>query len=430
MVSLFRLHARQILDSRGYPTIEVEAELSDGSVGRASIPSGASTGSHEALELRDKDPSHYLGKGVLQAVDHVNTVIAPHLEDNDPFDQAALDQEMLVKDGSENLSNWGANAVLGISLAIAKAAATSRNLPFYRYLRQLYLQQGGSLAPQAVEWQLPTPMFNVMNGGAHTRWESTDFQEFMIIPLTCSSFAQCLEQGSLIYHYLGKLLPQQGLSSLVGDEGGFAPKVASNEAAVQLLIDAIQHAGLREGIDVGIGIDAATSELFEHGQYVFKKEAQTLTSAQMVEFWQKWLQTYPITSLEDGCAEDDWEGWHRLTSELSHKIMIVGDDLLVTNPDRIALAIQQKACTALLMKINQIGTLTQSFAAVKMARNAGWDIIVSHRSGETEDTSIADIAVAVGAEYVKMGAPARSERTAKYNQLLRIEEELQQTANR
>lgn len=426
MVSLFGLRARQILDSRGYPTVEVEAELSDGSIGRASIPSGASTGTHEALELRDEDPAHYLGKGVLKAVDHVNNVIAPHLKDNDPFDQAALDQEMKTKDGSDNFSSWGANAVLGISLAISKAAANSKKIPYYRYIRELFLQQGGTLSPSIPEWCMPTPMFNVMNGGAHTRWESTDFQEFMIIPKTCPSFALCLEQGSLIYHYLGKLLPEKGLSSLVGDEGGYAPAVSSNQAALELMIEAIQHAGLREGIDVGIGIDAAASELFEHGHYVFKKEGKTLTSDQLIEFWEHWLQTFPITSLEDGCAEDDWEGWHQLTQKLGDKTMIVGDDLLVTNPDRIKLAIQQKACNALLMKINQIGTLSESFAAVKLAREAGWQIIVSHRSGETEDTSIADIAVGVGADYVKMGAPARSERTAKYNQLLRIEEELLQ----
>jgi len=422
MVSLLRVSARQILDSRGNPTVEAEAELSDGSLGRASVPSGASKGKHEALELRDNDPQHFSGKGVLHAVAHVENVIGPAILNNDPFDQIGIDQEIVARDGTQSLSRFGANAVLGVSLAVSKAAAQSLKLPYYRYIRQLFTQDFYSQQP--LTWEMPIPMFNIMNGGAHTRWESTDFQEFMVIPAHQQSFAQTLEMGTTIYHQLQKVLQSHSLSTLIGDEGGYAPAVKSNEEALDLIIEAIQEAGFREGVDVNLGLDAAASELFNTDEYIFKKSNQKFSSTQLIEQWQTLLTQYPIISLEDGLAEDDWKNWQTLTKKCGHQKMIVGDDLLATNIERIQKAIELQACNALLMKINQIGTLSESLAAVALAKSAGWKIVVSHRSGETEDTSIADIAVGVNADYVKMGATARSERTAKYNQLLRIEEDL------
>lgn len=426
MPSLVSLHARQILDSRGTPTIEVEATLTDGAKGIASVPSGASTGTHESHELRDGDAKHYGGKGVEDAVDHVNKEIAPILIDNDLFNQAAVDNELVMRDGTSNLARWGANAILGVSLAISKAAAASVHLPYYRYVRALYNIEAAQtkLAPQLHEFKMPTPMFNVMNGGAHTNWETTDFQEFMIVPQMARRFSDALEQGVGIYHQLEKVLTDNGFSTLVGDEGGYAPNVKTNQAAMDLIMTAIKDCQLVAGQDVGLALDAATSELYSDHHYQLKIEKRTLTTDEMIAFWHDWLAKYPIMSLEDGLAEDDWSGWMTLSHELDSKIMIVGDDLLVTNPERIQRAMSSRACNSLLMKVNQIGTLSESLKAIQLARSAGWKIIVSHRSGETEDTSIADIAVGVGAEYVKMGAPARSERTAKYNQLLRIEEEL------
>jgi len=420
MVSLLRVSARQILDSRGFPTVEVEVELSDGSLGRASVPSGASTGTHEALELRDNDPEHFSGKGVLQAIEHIHTLIAPAIINNDPFNQFGIDQEIVTRDQTDNLSTFGANAVLGVSLAISKAAANSLKLPYYRYIRQIFNQNFPKAATD--RWEMPIPMFNIMNGGAHTRWESTDFQEFMVVPLLKHSFAYNLEEGALIYHHLGQILKKKNLSTLVGDEGGFAPSVASDQKAMELIIDAIQEAGLREGIDVGIALDAATSELFAKDHYTFPKTKKTFSGPEMIANWETWFAKYPLMSLEDGLAEDDWDNWQMLTQKFGSHKLIVGDDLLVTNLERIEKAIEMKACNALLMKVNQIGTLSESLAAIAMAKKAGWKVVVSHRSGETEDTSIADIAVGVNADFVKMGAPARSERTAKYNQLLRIEE--------
>jgi len=426
MPSLVSLHARQILDSRGNPTIEVEATLTDGAKGIASIPSGASTGSHESIELRDKDPAHYGGKSVEQAVAHVNQEIAPILINNDLFNQTAIDNELVLRDGTSNLARWGANAILGVSLAVSKAAATSVHLPYYRYIRALYNLEAAQtkITPELHSFSMPTPMFNVMNGGAHTDWQTTDFQEFMIVPQKKLRFAQALEQGVAVYHQLEKVLAEKNYSTLVGDEGGFAPSVETNQAAMELLLTAISEAHFVAGQDIGVALDAAMSELYSNHHYTLKIENKTLTTDEMIAFWHHWLEKYPIMSLEDGLAEDDWSGWMTLSHELQNKIMVVGDDLLVTNPERIQRAISSQACNSLLMKVNQIGTLTESLKAIHLARSAGWKIIVSHRSGETEDTSIADIAVGVGAEYVKMGAPARSERTAKYNQLLRIEEEL------
>ncbi len=411
--------AREILDSRGNPTVEVEVILADGSVGRAAVPSGASTGVHEALELRDGDKNRYNGKGVTKAVDNVNGPIAAALYDMDATDQMAIDATMLALDGTPNKSNMGANAILGTSLAVAKAAAASLGLPLYRYI-------GGVFAHV-----LPVPMMNILNGGAHTAWQSTDAQEFMIMPLGAESFAEGLRWGSEIYHALKSVLKGKGYTALVGDEGGYAPALKSNAEAVEVILEAIEKAGYKAGEQVGIALDPAASELYEaeSGLYNLRKEGKKLTSEQMVDFWKSWVEQYPIVSIEDGLAEDDWEGFQLMTREMGDKIQIVGDDLLVTNPERIRRAIRENTVNSVLIKLNQIGSLTETLEAVQLCHRNGWTAVVSHRSGETEDATIADLVVAVNAGQIKTGAPARSDRVAKYNQLLRIEEELGSAAS-
>jgi len=406
---------REILDSRGNPTVEVEVRLSGGDVGRAAVPSGASTGAHEAVELRDGDKSRYGGKGVLKAVENVNTTIAEELLGLDALDQVGIDQFLIGLDGSPNKDNLGANAILGVSLAVAKAAAAAVGLPLYRYI-------GGVSART-----LPVPMMNILNGGKHAV-DSTDLQEFMIMPVGAGSFAEALRWGAETYHALKKVLAQRGYSTNVGDEGGYAPSLKSNAEAVEVILAAIEAAGYQPGKDIWIALDPASSEIYEDGKYVLKKEGRSLTSEEMIAFYEDWINQYPIISIEDGMAEDDWEGWKLLTGRIGDRVQLVGDDLLVTNVERVKRAIQEKACTALLCKVNQIGTLTEAITAVEMSHRAGWAAIVSHRSGETEDTTIADLVVALNTGQIKTGAPARTDRVAKYNQLLRIEEELADTA--
>ncbi len=410
------IHGREILDSRGNPTVEVEVILADGSWGRAAVPSGASTGVHEALELRDGDKSRYNGKGVLRAVENVNTVLAEEFVGWDATEQKAIDQRMLELDGTPNKSKLGANAILGVSLAVAKAAAASLQLPLYRYLGGVYAHV------------LPTPMMNILNGGAHTGWQSTDMQEFMIMPVGAPSFAEGLRWGSEIYHALKGVLKAKGYATLVGDEGGFAPALKANEEAIEVILEAIQKAGYKVGEEVAIALDPASSEFYEEGKYNLRREGKVYSSEELVKFWEKWVDQYPIVSLEDGLAEDDWEGWTMLQAALGDKVQLVGDDLLVTNPERIRRGIREKTCNALLVKLNQIGSLTETLEAVQLVQRAGWNAVVSHRSGETEDTTIADLAVAFNIGQIKTGAPARSDRVAKYNRLLRIEEELADTA--
>jgi enolase len=417
MTFIESLLAREILDSRGNPTIEVEVLLSSGAVGRAAVPSGASTGVHEAVELRDGDKSRYGGKGVTKAVEHVNDTLADELIGVDALDQIAIDEFMVALDGTENKGNLGANAILGVSLAVAKAAAEALGLPLYRYL--------GGVGART----LPVPMMNILNGGKHAV-NSTDFQEFMIMPVGASSFAEGLRWGSEIYHSLKKVLHDQGHSTNVGDEGGFAPSLGGNVKAVEVILKAIEQAGYRPGEDVFIALDPASSELYdeESGLYKLEIEGRNLSSEELVDLWADWVERFPIISLEDGMAEDDWDGWKLLSQKLGDKVQLVGDDLLVTNVTRIERAIREKACNALLCKVNQIGTLTESIAAIEMSHRAGWATVVSHRSGETEDTTIADLVVAFNTGQIKTGAPARSDRVAKYNQLLRIEEELDESA--
>ncbi len=410
------IHGREILDSRGNPTVEVEVVLADGSWGRAAVPSGASTGAHEALELRDGDKSRYNGKGVLRAVENVNTVLAEEFIGWDATEQKAIDQRMLELDGTPNKSKLGANAILGVSLAVAKAAAASLQLPLYRYLGGVYAHV------------LPTPMMNILNGGAHTGWQSVDMQEFLIMPLGAPSFAEGLRWGSEIYHALKAVLKSKGYTTLVGDEGGFAPHLKANEEAIEVILEAIEKAGYKVGEDVALALDPATSELYEDGKYNLRREGKIFTSEELIKFWEKWIDQYPIVSLEDGLAEDDWEGWAMLQEALGDKVQLVGDDLLVTNPERIRRGIREKTCNALLVKLNQIGSLTETLEAVQLVQRAGWNAVVSHRSGETEDTTIADLVVAFNIGQIKTGAPARSDRVAKYNRLLRIEEELGETA--
>ena len=404
---------RQILDSRGNPTVEVEIQLSGGATGRAAVPSGASTGVHEAVELRDGDKSKYGGKGVLQAVKNVNTVLAAELEGADALDQVAIDQFMLELDGTENKSRLGANAILGVSLAVAKAAAEASGLPLYRYL-------GGVNAHT-----LPVPMMNILNGGKHAV-NSTDFQEFMVMPAGAPSFAEGVRWGTEIYHALKEVLHDAGYSTNVGDEGGFAPSLGGNAAAIEVILQAIEKAGYRPAEDVYIALDPAVSELYvaETGRYKLEIEGIELSSQELVDLWADWSARYPIISIEDGMAEDDWDGWKLLHATIGDRVQLVGDDLLVTNVKRIARAIDERACNALLCKVNQIGTLTESIAAIEMSHRAGWAAVVSHRSGETEDDTIADLVVAFNTGQIKTGAPARSDRVAKYNQLLRIDEEL------
>ncbi len=408
--------AREILDSRGNPTVEVEVLLTDGSVGRAAVPSGASTGAHEALELRDGDGARFGGKGVQKAVENVNMTIAEELYGWDALDQEGIDSFMLGLDGTPNKSQLGANAILGVSLAVAKAAAVSLGLPLYRYL-------GGVSANN-----LPVPMMNILNGGAHTGWQSTDFQEFMIMPVGAESFSEGLRWGAEIYQSLKKVLKGKGYSTNVGDEGGFAPALKNDEEAIEAILEAIQAAGYQPGQDIMIALDPAASELWDNGKYNLRIQGRVLTSDQMVALWQDWVTRYPIISLEDGLAEDDWDGWVALTQAIGGRVQVVGDDLLVTNVERLAKAISIKAANSILIKLNQIGSLSETLAAIEMAKRAGWTAVVSHRSGETEDTTIADLAVAMNTGQIKTGAPARSDRVAKYNQLLRIEEELAEAA--
>jgi enolase len=404
------VRGREILDSRGNPTLEVEVTLIDGSFGRAAVPSGASTGSHEALELRDGDAARYGGKGVTRAVEHVNGEIAATVLGLSAFEQALIDL-----DGTKDKSRLGANAVLGVSLAAARAAAASLELPLYRYL-------GGPAARV-----LPVPMFNILNGGKHAA-DSTDFQEFMVMPVGASSFAEALRMGSEVYHALQKVLQKRGLSTNVGDEGGFAPSLPSNEGAIEVVLAAIEAAGYRPGEQVALALDPAASEFYHDGKYVLARENRQLSGEEMAAFWGDWCDKHPIVSIEDGMAEDDWKGWWQLTANLGRRIQIVGDDLFVTNVERLAKGIREGAANSILIKLNQIGTLTETLAAIDMAHRAGWTAVVSHRSGETEDTTIADLAVAAGTGQIKSGAPARGERVAKYNRLLRIEEELGSTA--
>ena len=404
---------RQVLDSRGNPTVEVEVQLSGGATGRAAVPSGASTGVHEAVELRDGDNSMYGGKGVLQAVNNVNTVLAGELEGADALDQVTIDRFMLELDGTENKSRLGANAILGVSLAVAKAAASSSGLPLYRYL--------GGVNAQS----LPVPMMNILNGGKHAV-NSTDFQEFMVMPTGAPSFAEAVRWGTEIYHALKDVLHESGYSTNVGDEGGFAPSLGGNAAAIDVILQAIEKAGYRPAEDVYLALDPAVSELYveETGRYKLDIEGIELSSEELAELWTDWSNRYPIISIEDGMAEDDWEGWKQLHAKIGDRVQLVGDDLLVTNVKRIQRAVDERACNALLCKVNQIGTLTESIAAIEMSHRAGWAAVVSHRSGETEDDTIADLAVAFNTGQIKTGAPARSDRVAKYNQLLRIDEEL------
>jgi len=403
--------AREVLDSRGNPTVEVEVLLSGGAVGLAMVPSGASTGVHEAVELRDGDMGRYGGKGVLKAVDNVNSLIADELWGFDALDQVALDETLIELDGTPNKGRLGANAILGVSLAAARAAAQAVGLPLYRYI--------GGVSAQT----LPVPMMNILNGGKHAV-DGPDLQEFMAMPVGAPSFAEALRWGAETYHALKKVLKDRGYSTGVGDEGGFAPSLKSNEEAVELIIEAIQKAGYEPGKDIFVALDPAASEVFEDGHYLLKKEGRTLSGEQMVDFYEDWVAKYPIISIEDGLAEDDWDTWILMRQRLGNRLQIVGDDLLVTNVERLQLGIERRAANSILIKLNQIGTLTETLAAIEMAKRAGWTAVVSHRSGETEDTTIADLVVATNAGQIKTGAPCRSDRVAKFNQLLRIEEEL------
>ncbi|MDY6872935.1 MAG: phosphopyruvate hydratase [Chloroflexota bacterium] len=417
--TIISINALQILDSRGNPTVEVEVVLGDGSWGRAAVPSGASTGVHEALELRDGDKKQFGGKGVTKAVANVNTKIADLLIGADATQQKAIDQAMLALDGTPNKKSLGANAILGTSLAVAKAAANALSLPLYRYLGGVYAHV------------LPVPMMNILNGGAHTGWQTTDAQEFMVMPLGAPSLSEGLRWGAEIYHTLKGVLKEKGYATLVGDEGGYAPALKANEEAVETILEAIEKAGYKAGEDVAIALDPAASEFYEADDKVYnlRTEGRKLSSQEMVAFWVDWVNKYPIVSIEDGLAQDDWEGWKNFTDQVGSRIQIVGDDLLVTNPSRVARAITEGSCNSLLVKVNQIGSLTETMEAVTMAQTHGWTAVTSHRSGETEDTTIADLSVAMNMGQIKTGAPARSDRVAKYNQLLRIEAELGDTGH-
>ena len=416
MSFISQIHARQIFDSRGNPTVEVDVTLDSGVVGRAAVPSGASTGKHEAVELRDDDKSKYMGKGVLKAVENVNSRIAEELVGFSVYEQALLDKIMIELDGTPNKANLGANAILGVSLAAARAAAQDAGMPLYRYI-------GGVGAST-----LPVPMMNILNGGSHAD-NSIDFQEFMIMPTGASSFSEALRWGTEIFHHLKDVLKKKGFSTNVGDEGGFAPNIKSNEEAIQIVLQAIETAGYRPGEDVFIAMDAAVSEFYEDGVYHFKKSTgDKLTSSQMVDYWADWVKKYPIISLEDGMDEDDWSGWKALTERVGKQTQLVGDDLFVTNVDRLQRGIDENIANAILIKVNQIGTLTETIAAVNLGRRNGYKSIMSHRSGETEDSTIADLAVALNTGQIKTGSASRSDRMAKYNQLLRIEEELGEVA--
>ena len=412
MSTIIEVHGREIIDSRGNPTVESEVVLSSGATGRAAVPSGASTGEHEAVELRDGDPKRFLGKGVMEAVRNVNEVIGPRLEGMAAEDQVSIDTAMVDEDGTPNKSHLGANAMLSVSLAVARAAAEDTGLPLYRYL-------GGPLARI-----LPVPMMNILNGGAHAS-NNVDAQEFMVVPIGADTFPEALRMGVEVFHGLKKVLSKMKLSTAVGDEGGFAPMLPSNEAALDVVVEAIRTAGYEPGRDLAIAVDVAASELYQDGEYVFKKgDGSRRTAKAMVELYASWVDRYPIVSIEDGLAEDDWDGWKLLTDQLHDRVQLVGDDLFVTNVDRLARGIEQGVGNAVLVKVNQIGTLTETLQCIEMAKGTGYGVIISHRSGETEDTFIADLAVGTGAGQIKTGSASRSDRVAKYNQLLRISEEL------
>lgn len=411
MTHIEEISAMEILDSRGNPTVEVAVVLAGGAIGRAAVPSGASTGSFEAAELRDGDKARYGGKGVLKAIDNIHDVIAENLIGMDAVDQTAIDQELLRLDGTDNKSNLGANAILGVSLAVAKASADALGLPLFRYV-------GGVSANI-----LPVPMMNIVNGGKHAQ-DGVDFQEFMIVPMGAGSFSECLRWGAEIYQALKAVLHKKGLGTGVGDEGGFAPSLKSNEAALELIIEAIEKAGLKPGQQIGLALDPASTEFYQSGKYVLATENRSLSSSEMVKVYEKLVKAYPIVSIEDGLAEEDWDGWKELTDTIGAHVQLVGDDLFVTNTTRLKRGIENGIANAILIKPNQIGTLTETIAAVSMARESGFGSVLSHRSGETEDATIADLAVALSTCQIKTGAPCRSERTAKYNQLLRIEHDL------
>ena len=415
MFTIDEVSAREILDSRGNPTVQVEVRLVGGTLGRASVPSGASTGAHEALELRDGDKNRFGGMGVLKAVTNVNEKIAPAILGMSTLEQVAIDETMIELDGTDNKSNLGANAILGVSLAVAHAAASYLGLPLYAYL--------GGVGART----LPVPMMNILNGGKHAA-DSTDLQEFMVFPLGARSFAHALQMSAEVYQALKRVLKGRKLNTNVGDEGGFAPSLPSNREAVELIVAAIEAAGYKPGRDCYIALDPAATEFFKDGKYVLTREGVTLTSAEMVDYYAKLVSAYPIISIEDGMAEDDWEGWRLLMDKLGRKIQIVGDDLYVTNVNRLSRGIAEGASNSILIKLNQIGTLTETLAAIEMAKRAGWTAVVSHRSGETEDTTIADLAVAMNTGQIKAGAPCRTDRVAKYNRLLQIEEELSESA--
>ena len=414
MSHIINIYARQILDSRGNPTVEAEVTTEFGAIGRAAVPSGASTGVHEAAELRDEDPDVYLGKGVLKAVENVNEIIATELEGMNVYDQNHIDTLMMELDGMPNKSKLGANAILAVSLACAKAAAIELNVPLYRYV-------GGVNANT-----LPVPLMNILNGGAHAD-NKIDFQEFMIAPIGGDNFSDALRMGVEVFHHLKKILKNKGYSTNVGDEGGYAPNIQTNEEAIEIVLKAIESAGYIPGEDIVIAMDAAVSELYDtaSGMYIFKKsDGRKLTSAEMVDYWANWAKKYPIASIEDGCAEDDWAGWKMLTDKIGSKIQLVGDDLFVTNVKRLNKGIKENIANSILVKVNQIGSLTETIQAVDMAHRAKYTSVMSHRSGETEDTTIADLAVALNCGQIKTGSASRSDRIAKYNQLIRIEEEL------
>jgi len=415
MASIESVAAREILDSRGNPTIEVQVTLIDGVLGVASVPSGASTGKYEAVELRDGDNSRYNGLGVLKAVDHVNNEIAPEITGMSALEQTAIDQKLIELDGTANKSRLGANAILGVSLAIARAAANFLGLPLYRYL---------SGAKTSL---LPVPMLNILNGGKHAPG-STDFQEFMIVPVGAANFGKAMQMSSEVYHSLGKVLRDKGLNTNIGDEGGFAPQLSSSQEAIEVILAAIDLAGYKAGGDLFLALDPAASGFYQNGRYVLSREEITLTSIEMVDYYAKLVSDYPVISIEDGLGEDDWAGWLLLMAKLGKEIQLVGDDLYVTNMERLERGIAEKASNSILIKPNQIGTLSEALAVIERAQKAGWTTVVSHRSGETEDTTIADLAVATQAGFIKSGAPCRGERLAKYNRLLKIEEELGESA--
>ncbi len=417
MSTIIEVHAREILDSRGNPTVETDVTLSSGATGRAAVPSGASTGEHEAIELRDGDAKRYLGKGVTAAVRNVNEVLGPRLEGMAAADQIAVDAEMMDADGTPTKSKLGANAILSISLAVARAAASDCGLPLYRYL-------GGPMARV-----LPVPMMNILNGGAHAS-NNVDAQEFMVVPIGADTFPDALRMGVETFHALKKVLTKAGLSTAVGDEGGFAPMLPSNEAALDMVVQAIQAAGYEPGRDIALALDPAASEFYQDGEYVFKKsDGRRLSAEGMIDLYQGWCDRYPIVSIEDGLAEDDWDGWAALTERLGDRVQLVGDDIVVTNVDRLGRGIEEGVANAILVKVNQIGTLTETLQCIELAKGSAYGVVISHRSGETEDTFIADLAVATGAGQIKTGSASRTDRTAKYNQLLRIAEELGELAH-